>query len=105
MRIDVLTLFPAMLDGFLSESMMGRAQEAKLLDIKVHNLRDWAKDKHSTTDDRPFGGGPGMVMLIDPLRAVLQAARAADPAPEHAKHRNVTMIPADGARVVVVRRD
>ena len=67
MRIDVLTLFPAMLDGFLSESMLGRAQEAKLLEIKVHNLRDWAKDKHNTTDDRPFGGGAGMVLKCEPV--------------------------------------
>ena len=67
MRIDVLTLFPPMLDGFLSESMLGRAQEAKLLEIKVHNTRDWATDKHRTTDDRPFGGGAGMVMKCEPI--------------------------------------
>ncbi len=67
MRIDVLTLFPPMLDGFLSESMMGRAQEAKLLEIKVHNLRDWTKDKHHVTDDRPFGGGAGMVLKCEPV--------------------------------------
>ena len=67
MRIDVLTLFPALLDGFLSESMIGRAQEAKLLEIKVHNLRDWTKDKHNTTDDRPFGGGAGMVLKCEPV--------------------------------------
>ena len=67
MRIDVLTLFPAMLDGFLSESMLGRAQEAKLLEIQVRNIRDWATDKHRTTDDRPFGGGPGMVMKCEPI--------------------------------------
>ena len=67
MRIDVLTLFPAMLDGFLSESMLGRAQEAKLLDITVRNIRDWATDKHKTTDDRPFGGGAGMVMKCEPI--------------------------------------
>ena len=67
MRIDVLTLFPAMLDGFLSESMLGRAQEAKLLEVKVHNTRDWATDKHRTTDDRPFGGGAGMVMKCEPI--------------------------------------
>ena len=67
MRIDVLTLFPAMLDGFLSESMLGRAQEAKLLEIQVHNLRDWATDKHRTTDDRPFGGGAGMVLKCEPV--------------------------------------
>jgi tRNA (guanine37-N1)-methyltransferase len=67
MRIDVLTLFPAMLDGFLAESMLGRAQEAGLLEIKVHNLRDWATDKHRTTDDRPFGGGAGMVLKCEPV--------------------------------------
>lgn len=67
MRIDVLTLFPPMLDGFLAESMLGRAQEAKLLEIKVHNLRDWAVDKHHTTDDRPFGGGAGMVLKCEPV--------------------------------------
>ena len=67
MRIDVLTLFPAMLDGFMSESMLGRAREAKLLDISVRNIRDWATDKHRTTDDRPFGGGAGMVMKCEPI--------------------------------------
>jgi tRNA (guanine37-N1)-methyltransferase len=66
-RIDVLTLFPAMLDGFLSESMLGRAQEAKLLEVKVHNLRQWATDKHKVTDDRPFGGGAGMVLKCEPV--------------------------------------
>ncbi|MBL9214946.1 MAG: tRNA (guanosine(37)-N1)-methyltransferase TrmD [Opitutaceae bacterium] len=72
MRIDVLTLFPAMLDGFLSESMLGRAQEAKLLEVKVHNLRDWAADKHKTTDDRPFGGGAGMVLKCEPVFAAIE---------------------------------
>jgi tRNA (guanine37-N1)-methyltransferase len=67
MRIDVLTLFPAMLEGFLSESMLGRAREAKLLEISVRNTRDWATDKHKTTDDRPFGGGAGMVMKCEPI--------------------------------------
>ena len=72
MRIDVLTLFPAMLDGFLSESMLGRAREAKLLDIVVHNLRDWATDKHRTTDDRPFGGGAGLVLKCEPVFAAIE---------------------------------
>jgi tRNA (guanine37-N1)-methyltransferase len=67
MRIDVLTLFPAMLEGFLAESMLGRAREAKLLEINVRNTRDWATDKHKTTDDRPFGGGAGMVMKCEPI--------------------------------------
>jgi tRNA (guanine37-N1)-methyltransferase len=72
MRIDVLTLFPAMLDGFLAESMLGRAREAKLLEVNVRNLRDWATDKHATTDDRPFGGGPGMVMKCEPVFAAIE---------------------------------
>ena len=72
MRIDVLTLFPAMLDGFLSESMLGRAREAKLLEVHVRNTRDWATDKHKTTDDRPFGGGAGMVMKCEPLFAAVE---------------------------------
>jgi tRNA (guanine37-N1)-methyltransferase len=72
MRIDVLTLFPAMLDGFLAESMLGRAREAKLLEVNVRNLRDWATDKHKTTDDRPFGGGPGMILKCEPVFAALE---------------------------------
>jgi tRNA (guanine37-N1)-methyltransferase len=72
MRIDVLTLFPAMLDGFFSESMLGRAREAKLLEINVRNTRDWATDKHKTTDDRPFGGGAGMVMKCEPIFAAME---------------------------------
>ncbi len=72
MRIDVLTLFPPMLDGFLSESMLGRAQEAKLLEVKVHNLRDWSTDKHHTTDDPPFGGGAGMVLRCEPVFAAIE---------------------------------
>ncbi len=72
MRIDVLTLFPAMLDGFFSESMLGRAREAKLLEINVRNTRDWSVDKHKTTDDRPFGGGAGMVMRCEPIFSAIE---------------------------------
>ncbi|HVU18682.1 MAG TPA: tRNA (guanosine(37)-N1)-methyltransferase TrmD [Candidatus Didemnitutus sp.] len=72
MRIDILTLFPPMLDGFLSESMIGRAQTAGLLDIQVRDVRDWATDKHRTTDDRPFGGGAGMVMKCEPVFAAIE---------------------------------
>ena len=61
-----------MLDGFLSESMLGRACEAKLLEINVRNTRDWSVDKHKTTDDRPFGGGAGMVMKCEPIFAAIE---------------------------------
>ncbi|MCH6256463.1 tRNA (guanosine(37)-N1)-methyltransferase TrmD [Puniceicoccaceae bacterium K14] len=67
MKIDVLTLFPKMLDGFLSESMMGRGRKNGLLDVHLHDLRDWTKDKHRQADDRPFGGGAGMVLMPEPL--------------------------------------
>jgi len=61
------TLFPQMLDGFLSESMMGRARAKGIGDLNIHNLRDWAKGKHKQVDDRPFGCGAGMVLMPEPL--------------------------------------
>ncbi len=76
MKIDVLTLFPAMFAGPLDESIVKRAREAGLLDLKVHNLRDYAHDRHKPVDDRPFGGGPGMLLKPEPLfEAVADLAR------------------------------
>lgn len=72
MRFDVLTLFPAMIEGPLSESILKRAQNAGLIEVATHQLRDWATDKHNTVDDSPFGGGPGMVMKPDPLFAAVE---------------------------------
>lgn len=67
MKIDVLTLFPAMFAGPLDESIIKRAREAGLLDLQIHNLRDYTHDRHRTVDDRPFGGGPGMLLKPEPL--------------------------------------
>ena len=67
MLIDILTIFLEMFENVLNESILKRAQEKQLVTIRVHNLRDWAKDKHRMTDDRPFGGGPGMVMKAEPI--------------------------------------
>jgi tRNA (guanine37-N1)-methyltransferase len=67
MKIDVLTLFPEMFAGPLDESIVKRAREAGLLDLKIHNLRDWTHDRHKTVDDRPFGGGPGMLLKPEPI--------------------------------------
>src|SRR5512137_691486 len=76
MRIDVLTLFPAMFAGPLDESIIKRAREVGHLDLKVHNLRDYAHDRHKTVDDRPFGGGPGMLLKPEPIfEAVEHLAR------------------------------
>src|ERR1035438_6920544 len=71
-RIDVLTLFPRMLDGFLAESILGKGIERGLLGVKVHDLRDWTTDKHHTADDRPFGGGAGMVLKPEPVFAAIE---------------------------------
>jgi tRNA (guanine37-N1)-methyltransferase len=71
-RIDVLTLFPGMLDGFLAESILGKGLERGLLSVAVHDLRAWTTDKHRTADDRPFGGGAGMVMKPEPVFAAIE---------------------------------
>lgn len=78
MRFDVLTLFPSMLEGFLSESMVGKAVRKGLIEAAVHNLRDWTTDKHHITDDRPFGGGAGMVLKPEPLFAAIEDLRRPD---------------------------
>jgi tRNA (guanine37-N1)-methyltransferase len=75
MKIDVLTLFPKMLDGFVSESIVGRALREQLFALKIYNLRDWAQDARQTVDDRPFGGGSGMVLKADVLANAVQELR------------------------------
>jgi tRNA (guanine37-N1)-methyltransferase len=72
MIIDILTLFPEMFRGPFDFSMLKKAKDLKLVEINVYNLRDWAKDKHKTTDDRPFGGGPGMILKIEPIDSALK---------------------------------
>lgn len=81
MRFDIISLFPEFVAQLAAHGVVGRAGERGLLAIHGWNPRDFAEGNYRRVDDRPFGGGPGMVMLIDPLRAALAAARAADPAP------------------------
>ncbi len=81
MRIDVVSLFPEFIAQCAAFGVVGRAQERGLLELAGWNPRDHAQGNYRRVDDRPFGGGPGMVMLIEPLRACLAAVRAADPAP------------------------
>lgn len=78
MRIDILTLFPGMFTGPLTESMLKRAQEKGLLTVHLHNIRDYTSDKHHTTDDTPYGGGGGMVMLAEPLVRAVEDVRGED---------------------------
>ncbi|HXI73790.1 MAG TPA: tRNA (guanosine(37)-N1)-methyltransferase TrmD [Verrucomicrobiae bacterium] len=73
MKIDVLTLFPAMFAGPLDESIVNRARQSGLLDLKIHQLRDWTHDRHKTVDDRPFGGGPGMLLKPEPLFEAIES--------------------------------
>lgn len=78
MKIDVITLFPAMFDGPLTESMIKRARAKKIVTIRIHNLRDYAEGRHQITDDRPFGGGPGMLMKPEPIFRAVEAVRSRD---------------------------
>src|SRR4029077_3017004 len=73
MQIDILTLFPEICRAPLSESIMKRAQENGIIDLRIHNLRDWTKDKHHIVDDAPFGGGQGMVMKPEPIFAAVES--------------------------------
>jgi tRNA (guanine37-N1)-methyltransferase len=78
MKIDVLTLFPAMFAGPLDESIIMRARKAGLLELKIHNLRDWTHDRHKTVDDRPFGGGPGMLLKPEPIFEAVESLQRAE---------------------------
>ena len=67
MKIDILTLFPSMYDGFLTESIIGRAIQNDKVEIKIHNIRDYSKDPHKKVDDYGYGGGAGMVLMPQPI--------------------------------------
>ena len=75
LRFDVLTLFPGLLDGFLGESILKRAITQGLIEVHRHDIRDWAEGKHQQVDDRPFGGGPGMVLMAPPVVAAVAAVQ------------------------------
>jgi tRNA (guanine37-N1)-methyltransferase len=80
MRFDILTLFPGMFAGPFDESIIRRGRDKQLIDIAIHNIRDWATDRHHTTDDAPYGGGAGMVMKVEPLTACIESVKRLHPA-------------------------
>ncbi len=79
MKYDILTLFPAMFEGPLTESIIRRAVEKGLLDIRLHQIRDFATDRHKVVDDAPYGGGDGMVMKVEPIAACLESVKVERP--------------------------
>jgi len=81
MRIDIFTIFPEMFEGPFGASIIRRARERDLVDIRIHNIRDWATDKHQMTDDTPYGGGGGMVMKPEPIFAAVEDVRGDDLCP------------------------
>ncbi len=83
MRFDILTIFPEMFAGPLTESIIKRAVQAGKLDIRLHNIRDYATDKHHTTDDTPYGGGAGMVMKVAPLATAIRDVLGQEPGTEN----------------------
>ena len=83
MRFDVLTLFPEIFQGYLGQSVLKLAIERGLVEVRLHNIRDWAGDKHKTVDDRPFGGGPGMVLKSDAVVPCVEAVSGQQPDPGH----------------------
>lgn len=94
MKIDILTLFPNIFSGPFDESIIKRAKEKSIAQICIHDLRDWATDKHHTVDDRPFGGGPGMIMKVDVLDQAISDLKS------KSKHKDskVILLDAGGER-------
>jgi len=78
MIIDILTIFPTMFEGPFATSMLKKAQDKNLVDINIHNLRKWSTDSHHSVDDRPYGGGKGMVLMIEPIDLALKDLRSKD---------------------------
>ena len=83
MRFDVLSLFPEILPGYLGQSLLKRAIDGGLVEVHLHDIRDWALGKHHRVDDRPYGGGPGMVMMVEPVADCVEAVRRQAAEPGH----------------------
>jgi tRNA (guanine37-N1)-methyltransferase len=83
MRFDILTLFPQIFSGYVGQSLLNRAIAAGLVEVLLHDIRSWAQGKHKSVDDRPFGGGPGMVMMVDPVVPCVESVRELCEEPGH----------------------
>src|SRR3990167_9962190 len=76
MKFDIITIFPDLFKGFVSESLLARAQKKKLIKINLHDLRRWTTDNHKTVDGRPYGGGAGMVLKVEPIYKAVKAVKS-----------------------------
>jgi tRNA (guanine37-N1)-methyltransferase len=94
MRFDLLTLFPEIFSGYLSQSLLHLAIQRKLVEVEVHNIRHWARGKHKKVDDRPFGGGPGMVLSPQPVVECVEAVQDLG-----AEHGHLVMLTPGGERL------
>jgi tRNA (guanine37-N1)-methyltransferase len=96
MKFHLVTIFPGSFDSYLNESILKRATAKKIIAFKIHNLRDWTRDKHHKVDDAPYGGGAGMLMKIEPLYTALADLKKASRTP--AKKRKVILLSASGKK-------
>jgi len=94
MRFDVLTLFPDMFPEYLGQSLLKRAIDAGLVEVCLHDIRNWTQDKHNKVDDRPYGGGPGMVIMVEPVVACVEAVQ-----PMTGDHGHLVMLTPQGRRL------
>ncbi|MDD5589623.1 MAG: tRNA (guanosine(37)-N1)-methyltransferase TrmD [Candidatus Portnoybacteria bacterium] len=78
MKFDIITIFPKIFDSYFNEGIIGRAKKGGLIEIEAHDLRNWTEDRHKSVDDRPYGGGPGMVMMVEPIYKAVKAVKSGD---------------------------
>ena len=93
LHFDIITIFPEIFNSYFKESLLQKAQKKRLLKINIHNLRKWAKDRHQTVDDKPFGGGRGMVMKIEPIDRALKSLKKSLPASRQGKTKVILFSP------------
>lgn len=101
MQFDILTIFPEIIKEYCSKSVLGRGQKNKAISIKAHNFRDFSKDKHNKVDDKPYGGGPGMVLQVQPIFDCLKKIKAI----EVLKGKKVSKVKTKGKKTKIVIMD
>ena len=93
MHFDVLTLFPEIFSGYTTQSILNKAIEKQLVGIKTHNMRDWTEGAHNKIDDRPYGGGPGMILMVEPVVKCVREISRTPAAPSDQPPRTILLTP------------